>query len=68
MRQLKKGIWPYRITVVSFERNIENWCEEMLGRRFCDWYSYDTPSGRLYAFKDEETLLMFMLMWKTKKV
>lgn len=68
MRKLNKSIWPVQTIVIDYEGKIEQWCKDILGRRFRDWYSYDSDNGRVYAFRDEETLLVFKLRWMTKKV
>jgi hypothetical protein len=66
VRKLKKEIWPYQILVVEFTDKVDAWCTTNLGLRFRDWYSYDYEQGRLYGFKDSETLLLFKLRWKYK--
>lgn len=67
MRKLKKHVWPYQITVPSSPENAKGdaWCKSNIGQRFKDWYSFDTDYGRkrIFAFKDEETLLVFKLKW-----
>jgi len=64
MRKLNKELWPYQVLVNNDIAKIEQWCKDHLGRRFRDWYSYDTTNGRLYAFTDTEILLIFKLRWK----
>lgn len=71
MRTLKKEIWPHQVYVkmpavesVNELVALDNWCSQSVGRRFIDWYSYGFGNGiRIYAFKDEETLLVFKLTW-----
>ena len=64
MRKLKKEVWPFQTTIKSTNESIDKWCEETLGRRFRDWYGYYSPDeGRIYAFKDEATLIVFKLRW-----
>lgn len=48
----------------------EEWCKQSIGIRFRDWYSYNlssndsaTDKSRVFAFKDEATLLVFKLTW-----
>jgi hypothetical protein len=68
MRKLKREIWPYTIFVSCQPNNIgeiyaiDAWCQKH-GNRFDNWYSYNMNNGRLYAFKDEATLLAFKLTW-----
>lgn len=78
MRQLKKNIWPYQIVMKNEptqngifmqppadQESMDKWCYRTLGKRFQDWYGYNTDnnSKRVYAFKDEATLLVFKLTW-----
>lgn len=64
MRKLKTETWPFQISIKSGNSNIDEWCEETLGRRFRDWYGYNTThEERIYAFKDEATLIVFKLRW-----
>lgn len=71
MRTLKKDVWPYQVYIkmppaetVNELVSLDNWCGTTLGRRFRDWYSYSVGDNtRLYAFKDEATLLVFKLTW-----
>lgn len=71
MRLLKKEIWPYSITIpwVEWEyvEKMDAWCDETVGKRFKQWYGYNTwDEKRIYAFKDEQTLLVFKLIWGYK--
>ncbi len=67
MRQLKRDIWPYAIALHNADeesKSITEWCTETVGYRFRDWYSYSVKGhNRVYAFKDEDTLLVFKLKW-----
>lgn len=71
MRNLKKDIWPYQIRLnmpnlhtVKELLAPDEWCVNTVGRRFVDWYSYSlTDKSRVYAFKDEATLLVFKITW-----
>ncbi len=66
MRQLKKEFWPYSTRLYNVADNVDpdKWCRETVGYRFKDWYSYSFDSKeRMYAFKDEATLLVFKLKW-----
>lgn len=71
MRTLKKEIWPYQVTVrmsgpesVNELISLDNWCSQRIGKRFSDWYSYNIGEhNRLYAFKDESTIIIFKLTW-----
>jgi hypothetical protein len=71
VRTLKKEIWPYQITVTMATHEkvnelviVDNWCAESIGRRFKDWYSYNSGElSRVYGFKDEATVLVFKLTW-----
>ena len=70
MRKLKKNIWPYQIGIEVEHNDPVNdtmleWCSDLIGIRFKDWYSYYSYSLkiRVYAFKDRETLLIFKLKW-----
>lgn len=65
MRKLKKDTWPYQVTTRNLDTKIDKWCEECLGYRFRNWYSYFTNNEeRVFAFKDSEALLVFKLKWK----
>lgn len=65
MRKLKIGVWPFQITTCNLDKEIDKWCEEYLGYRFRNWYSYFiNDRERVFAFKDSETLLIFKLKWK----
>ncbi len=71
VRNLKKDVWPYQIKIeipnVETVRQLlapDDWCTQTVGRRFVDWYSYNlTNHTRVFAFKDEATLLVFKLTW-----
>lgn len=64
MRKLKQEIWPYQTSVKSVnEESIDDWCIENIGRRFREWYGYTHTNGKVYAFKDEATLIVFKLRW-----
>jgi hypothetical protein len=71
MRILRKDIWPYQVFIKIPETQkveeliaLDTWCENTIGKRFKDWYSYNFRSNtRIYAFKDESTLLIFKLAW-----
>jgi hypothetical protein len=73
VRHLKKDIWPYQIfiklefgwiTSVEELTSIDTWCTQNVGNRFREWYSYNLDGGtKIYAFKDEATLLVFKLRW-----
>ena len=68
MRQLKKEIWPYQISLFDLElhnlEEITKWCTHHLGYRFRGWYSYVfNRDEHVFAFKDQETLLVFKLKW-----
>lgn len=64
MRKLKTNVWPYTIAIQSNNFSPDQWCSDNVGRRFADWYSYDdSRRKRVYAFKDEATLLVFKLKW-----
>lgn len=64
MRKLKKELWPFQIILKSGSEEIDKWCEEAIGRRFLDWYGYYYQDNtKIYAFKDEATLLVFKLRW-----
>jgi hypothetical protein len=73
VRNLKKEIWPYQMEIrmpdVKSAAELlapDKWCTEIIGLRFKDWYSYtlrDSQGRRVYAFRDEATLLVFKLTW-----
>lgn len=69
MRKLKQEIWPHQISLKirqddKVETEMVAWCNENLGHRFKQWFSYSFDvENRLYAFKDEGTLLVFKLKW-----
>jgi hypothetical protein len=64
VRKLKKNVWPYQVLMKPDAPTlIDIWCTENLGRRFNDWFSYNSEDKRIYAFKDEATLLVFKLRW-----
>jgi hypothetical protein len=49
------------------KHEIDDWCAENLGKRFEDWYGYNTEhDNRMYAFKTEAELLVFKLRWNQK--
>jgi hypothetical protein len=69
VRKLKKNVWPYQ-SVLNLEiddqqdKEMVKWCNETIGLRFRDWYSYSfNRNRRIYAFKDEATLLVFKIKW-----
>lgn len=70
MRKLRTEVWPYQITLphgIDQKANDEvfKWCNEAIGLRFKDWFSYSYDLDKtLYAFKDEATLVIFKLKWK----
>ena len=64
MRKLNRKLWPYQIEVKSTNsEEIDQWCRENVGLRFRHWYGYMIDNRRLYAFMDEEMLLVFKLRW-----
>ncbi|HEY6435442.1 MAG TPA: hypothetical protein VIY47_02550 [Ignavibacteriaceae bacterium] len=64
MRKLKKEVWPFQIIIKTEEFSVDEWCTESFGRRFETWYSYNIEVGkRIFAFKEEECLLLFKLRW-----
>ncbi len=66
MRQLKTEVWPHQTTLTIRENfdKVDKWCIENIGLRFRDWYSYGLdPQRRIYAFKQEDILLVFKLTW-----
>lgn len=79
MRKLKQAVWPYQLGIKVAAPNygvalsddaleIDKWCSEILGRRFDAWYGYnDDKDKRIYAFRDEATLLVFKITWGHKK-
>ena len=70
MRVLKKEVWPFDIEIrvapgSEYSNDLENWCNGVFGKRFQNWYSYNTNIGlRKYAFKTEADLLVFKLRGK----
>lgn len=69
MRKLKHDVWPCQINLKirqndKIDDEIFKWCNETIGLRFKNWFSYSYGvEDRLYAFKDSETLLVFKLKW-----
>jgi hypothetical protein len=69
VRKLKKEVWPYQINLKihnddKIDGEIFRWCNESIGHRFKHWFGYSFGENtKLYAFKDEETLLVFKLKW-----
>lgn len=67
MRKLKHELWPYQIRIRIHDDTAENdifkWCNGTIGHRFMHWFSYSYDNYKLYAFKDEATLLLFKLTW-----
>lgn len=64
MRALKKNVWPYQVIVKpDTPAVVDDWCIQNIGRRFNDWFGYNTSDKRIYAFKDETTPLVFKLRW-----
>ncbi len=70
MRKLKKEIWPYQTILDNKEwgpnYTPEKWCRDNIGHRFKEWYSYrDNERSKLcFGFKDEATLLVFLIKWR----
>ena len=77
MRALNKDVWPYGTTVHGNFVKAEDWCNEHIGKRYVEWYSYALPSDEMYmyskrertshkevfSFKKEEDLLLFKIRW-----
>jgi len=71
VRNLKKDVWPFQIKIRTSDNPTvkellgpDVWCTQVVGRRFVDWYSYNlTDKTRVFAFKDEATLLVFKIAW-----
>jgi hypothetical protein len=64
VRKLNKKVWPYQTEIKSDNsKEIDQWCRDHVGIRFRDWYGYMHKDKRLYAFSDEEMLLVFKLRW-----
>jgi hypothetical protein len=68
MRKLNHKVWPYQTTIyLDGQAAADQWCRDRFGIRFKDWYSYSVDSQtRLFAFKDEASLLVFKLAWNYK--
>lgn len=71
VRILKREVWPYQAIIkMPTQRAIDElipldeWCKTTVGKRFVDWYGYGlNETTRMYAFKDEATLLVFKITW-----
>jgi hypothetical protein len=51
--------------MVNSAADIDAWCSLSIGKEFRDWYSYDVDERkRVFAFKEEDDLLIFKLRWK----
>jgi hypothetical protein len=77
MRQLNRKVWPYRCVLKDvYDRDangylvpqradggkIINWCNDRIGKK--EWYYYREKNDMIYAFKDEEALLLFKITWR----
>jgi len=64
VRKLKQEVWPHQIRIKHDGlTTIDDWCAENIGKRFNEWFSYNAEDKRVYAFKDEATLIVFKLRW-----
>jgi len=64
VRRLSIKSWPFQIVIKSDNSDVDDWCVENVGKRFYDWYEYYTPDrGRIFAFREESSLLIFKLRW-----
>ena len=68
MRNLNTKIWCHqtlrpRGTDLSDIKQIDDWCNSFIGKRFRDWYSYGRADGVVYAFTNEDSLLVFKIKW-----
>ena len=45
-------------------KKINDWCNQRIGKLYHDWYTYYIDGNdKIYAFKDEASLLAFKLTW-----
>lgn len=65
MRKLNKNLWLYQMSIKPNGRLIDDWCESNIGKRFYDWYGYNSSFSdeRVYAFKNAADQLIFKLKW-----
>lgn len=70
MRVLKKAIWPTTAVLTDNTKEsddiIKDWCNLNIGKS-C-WIRYISGTQQVYAFRDEQSLLLFKLRWSTKSV
>lgn len=66
MRYLNKIVWPYQTTlkVIHTGGVMDRWCNEYIGKQCSDWYAFTDYGRTIYAFKDEQSLLVFKLTWR----
>ena len=62
MRHLKKELWPFQIKIYTL-KDVTDWCNTSIGKRSKDWYEYSENNTRVFAFKDEASLLAFKITW-----
>ena len=68
MRELKKELWPYRVTLNSELKHdillpIELWLHEKLGTFRNQWNVVYKYNGCDFYFKREEDAMLFALRW-----
>lgn len=68
MRELKKELWPYRISLNSELKNdillpIELWLGEHLGKFQIRWNVVYNYNGTDFYFKNQEDATLFALRW-----
>ena len=62
MRELKRSIWPYRITI-KYDEQAVDWCEQNIGRRSKSWYMFIADHKCFFAFTNVDDFLVFKLKW-----
>jgi len=64
MRVLNKKYWPVSIRVDSdMTSKMCIWCRQQTGIEYGDWIVHESGTGDVFAFKHEDTALIFKLKW-----
>lgn len=66
VRHLNRKLWPFQteIRIKESRSNIDGWCSTNIGKQSSEWYSYsEHGSITTYAFRDEQSLLVFKITW-----
>ena len=64
MRELKKDIWPHKVTIkTSDSGNVGIWLDETMGIYKGRWYFIVRYTGVDFYFKDRKDATLFTLRW-----